>query len=572
MKRSATGAVPPLRGAVPDVPEELERIVHKALAVAPEDRYPTAAALEADLEAYLDAHPPRSSDREVGNAMKTLFAEDRRQLRSAIETQLGRSDEPDEVPVIYSGMSGAATSSSSAPSVSAVGSTDSAQLRLSPDPTMASSPGDTTSQTGSRRWRKLGLLVAVPAALIAGGALFLELGRGRSPTTAGSAPSAQAAAAPAARGVTDAEILLGMSAAFSGPARDLGNRMKLGLETAFDAVNEEGGVAGRKLRLVALDDGYEGPRAGENMKELLGSRGIFAAIGNVGTPTAQVAMPLATAGKTIFFGAFTGSKLLRQEPPDRYVFNYRASYEDETSTMVHYLVDAKKIPPASIVVFAQHDSYGDAGFAGVAKTLHKYGRADADIFRVNYERNTVDVDAAVRDVLKHSQPSRPVKAVIMVATYKPAARFIQKVKDKGLEALFLNVSFVGSNALGEELRELGPNYGAGVIVTQVVPHYESGGTGVIRYRDALKKYHADQQPDFVSLEGYVVGTLFAEGLRRAGRDLSTEKLVDALESVRDYDMGIGTIVNFNLSEHQASHKVWGTVLDAQGHFQSLDMR
>jgi ABC-type branched-subunit amino acid transport system substrate-binding protein len=219
--------------------------------------------------------------------------------------------------------------------------------------------------------------------------------------------------------------------------------------------------------------------------------------------------------------------------------------------------------------------------------MRKYGKADSDILRVNYERNTADVDAAVNDVVKYHKAAdrfptgkegdyywrvrHPVKAIVMVSTYKAAARFIQKIRDKGMTPTFLNVSFVGSNALAEELKELGPNYAPGVIVTQVVPHYESGGTGVLRYRDALTRYHPDQQPDFVSLEGYVAANVFAEGLRRAGRELDTEKLVDALETIRDYDMGIGTMITFGLSEHQGSHKVWGTVMDAQAHFQSIDM-
>jgi branched-chain amino acid transport system substrate-binding protein len=434
-------------------------------------------------------------------------------------------------------------------------------------------------------------IVAAGLALVAGCKrnLKADIQKESSPDGPGVALTAEAHAPRPnpVRGVTDTEVLCGMSAAFSGPSRELGNRMKLGVETAFSVVNDASGVGGRKLRLVALDDGYEGPRAGENMKDLLDIRSVFAVIGNVGTPTAQVAMPYAVSHKTIFFGAFTGSKILRQEPPDRYVFNYRASYEEETAKMVHYLVDAKRIAPASIVVFAQHDGYGDAGFDGVAKTLRKYGRGDVDILRANYERNTVDVDAAASDVVRYHTamerlPGRNenelafrakhlVKAVIMVATYKAAARFIQKVRDKGVAPVFLNVSFVGSNALADELKEVGPSYAPGVIVTQVVPHYESGGTGILRYREALSRYHPDQQPDFVSLEGYVVGRLFAEGLRRAGHELDTEKLVDALEAIHDYDMGMGTIINFGMSEHQGSHKVWGTMLDAQGHFQSLDM-
>jgi hypothetical protein len=105
----------------------------------------------------------------------------------------------------------------------------------------------------------------------------------------------------------------------------------------------------------------------------------------------------------------------------------------------------------------------------------------------------------------------------------------------------------------------------------MVPHYESGGTGVLRYRDALTRYHPDQQPHFVSLEGYVVGSLFAEALRRAGRDVDTEKLVDTLEGIRDYEMGIGTTITYGMAEHQGSHRVWGTIIDPQGRFPSFDM-
>jgi ABC-type branched-subunit amino acid transport system substrate-binding protein len=110
-----------------------------------------------------------------------------------------------------------------------------------------------------------------------------------------------------------------------------------------------------------------------------------------------------------------------------------------------------------------------------------------------------------------------------------------------------------------------------VIVTQVVPHFDSGATGIIKYREALKKYHPDQQPEFISLEGFIVGQLFAEGVRRAGRELDTEKLVDALERIADFDSGTGGNLSFSMSQHQASRKVWGTVLDDQGAFKSLDM-
>jgi len=356
--------------------------------------------------------------------------------------------------------------------------------------------------------------------------------------------------------------------------------MKLGLETAFAQVNEAGGVAGRAIKLIALDDGYEGLRAIGNVQDLVGRRGVFAVIGNVGTPTVKDALPFLLSNKVILFGALTGSPILRRDPPDRYVFNYRASYEEEAGKIIHYLVNVKKIPDRSIVVFAQNDSYGDAGFEGAIRALRKLGHDDT-ILRVGYERNTVNIDDAIARIVDYHTASRgtsdpprprhPVKAIIMVATYKAAARFIQRIRDKKLDPLLLNVSFVGSSLLSEELTGLGAGYTQGVIVTQVVPHCNSEATGVLRFRDALKKYHPDQQPDFVSLEGYTVGQLFAEGLRRAGRNVDTKSLVEALEHLSGFDLGIGGALGFGPSEHQASHRVWGTVLDTYGAFQPFDM-
>jgi len=356
--------------------------------------------------------------------------------------------------------------------------------------------------------------------------------------------------------------------------------MKLGLETAFSALNDAGGVGGRAVKLIALDDGYDGKRALGNVQQLIDERNVFAIIGNVGTPTTKEALPYVLAHKTVFFGAFTGTGLLRRDPPDRYVFNYRASYEDETAKMIGYLVDVKKVPDHSIVVFAQNDSYGDAGYEGATKMLRKKGRSD-EVLRVGYDRNSLAVEDAVAKVLDYHNATvrvgdgyrakHPVKAIVMVGTYKACARFIQKIRDKKLDALLLNVSFVGSNALADELKELGPGYGTGVIVTQVVPHFDSGATGIIRYREALKKYHPDQQPDFISLEGFIVGELFAEGVRRSGHDITTEKLVDALENIQSFDPGTGGTLGFSMSQHQASHKVWGTMLDDQGTFRSFDM-
>jgi ABC-type branched-subunit amino acid transport system substrate-binding protein len=359
-----------------------------------------------------------------------------------------------------------------------------------------------------------------------------------------------------------------MAAPFSGPAKELGRGMKTGIDIAFAAQNEAGGVNGRKLRLIALDDGYEPERTRAVMKELTDNRKVFAFLGNVGTPTAEVSVPWALEKKMLFFGPFTGAGLLRHDPPDRYVFNYRASYAEETAASMKYLVDVKRIRPEEIAVFAQQDGYGDAGFNGVAKMLRKYGRDPDKALRVGYKRNTSDVQDAVDGVLKSHQH---IRAVIMVPTYKAAAKFVDKVKAERPDMMFISVSFVGSQALSEELVAYGPKVAEGVIVTQVVPLPTSKSTAVLRYQSLLPKYSVGEKPDFVSLEGYLAAQLLIEALRRAGREFSTESLIDSLEAMRGVDLGVGAIMNFGMSEHQASHKVWGTMLDASGSFQTLDL-
>ena len=414
---------------------------------------------------------------------------------------------------------------------------------------------------------------AIVAAAAVGGALWWRSQQEAAAATARQAAvatqrEAEARARPAVQGVTDTEIVFGIAAPFSGPAKELGRGMKTGIDLAFAATNEAGGVNGRKLRLVALDDGYEPERTRSVMKELAESRSVFGFIGNVGTPTAEVAVPFTLEKKMLFFGPFTGAGLLRRDPPDRYVFNYRASYAEETAATVKYLVKVRRIPVDEIAVFAQQDGYGDAGFNGVAKMLRKYNRNPDRTLRVGYKRNTIDVNEAVK-TLRRSR--HPVRAVVMVATYKAAAKFIEKVKAERPDIIFSNVSFVGSQALADELMTYGGRVAEGVMVTQVVPLPHSKATAALRYQELLPKYSLGERPDFVSLEGYLAASLLIEGLKRAGRNFTTETLVDALEDLRAIDLGVGATMGFGMSEHQASHKVWGTVLDANGNFLTIDM-
>src|SRR2546427_693794 len=359
--------------------------------------------------------------------------------------------------------------------------------------------------------------------------------------------------APSIRGVTDNEIRLGISAAFTGSAKELGNQMKLGIQTAFNLINDAGGIHGRQLKLVAADDGYEPTRTTETMKELYEKQQVFGFVGNVGTPTAVVGMPYALERKMLFFGAFTGAGLLRRDPPDRYVFNYRASYAEETDAVVRYLVKMRGLRPEQIAVFAQQDAYGDSGFAGVAKAMRALrGGNEGAILRLDYQRNTVDVDDAVARLRAHKIP---IKAIVMVPAYRTAAKFIEKTRDLYPTMIYTSVSFVGSTALADELMLLGQRYANGVIVTQVVPAVDSYASAILKYKTALAKYFPGVPPDYVSLEGYVAGTLLLEGLKRAGRQLDTEKLVETLETVRDLDMGLGAPISFGPTEHQGSHKV-----------------
>jgi branched-chain amino acid transport system substrate-binding protein len=382
----------------------------------------------------------------------------------------------------------------------------------------------------------------------------------------------------AVRGVTDSEIRFGISAPFTGPAKELGQNMKRGIEAAFNLANAKGGVYGRQLRLVGADDGYEPTRTAATMKQLYERDQVFGLIGNVGTPTAVVALPYALDRKMLFFGAFTGAGLLRNDPPDRYVFNYRASYAEETAAVVNYLVKVRRLLPEQIAVFAQQDAYGDAGFAGVEKAIRSLRGGNASpILRLNYQRNTVDVEDAVAQLQQYNaqlQQKRhfPIKAVIMVPTYRAAAKFIEKTRDLYPDMIYTSVSFVGSTALADELMLLGQRYATGVIVTQVVPAVDGHSSLVLDYKSALAKNFPGEAPDYVSLEGYVDASVLIAALQRNGAQLDTEGLVGTLENLRDLDIGLGTPVIFSRSDHQGVHKVWGTQLDETGHYQPIDLQ
>ncbi|MGE5162687.1 MAG: ABC transporter substrate-binding protein, partial [Sphingobacteriales bacterium] len=210
----------------------------------------------------------------------------------------------------------------------------------------------------------------------------------------------------------------------------------------------------------------------------------------------------------------------------------------------------------------------------VAKAIRSLGGNDSTILRLNYQRNTVDVDAAVEQLKAEQQKKNrlPIKAVIMVPAYRAAAKFIEKTRDLYPDLIYTSVSFVGSTALANELMLLGKRYATGVIVTQVVPALDGHSSLVLEYKSALAKYFPGESPDYVSLEGYVAANVLIAALKRNGPQLDTERLVATLEDLRDLDLGLGTPVSFGRSEHQGVHKVWGTQLDETGHYQPIDLQ
>jgi len=346
-----------------------------------------------------------------------------------------------------------------------------------------------------------------------------------------------------------------MSTALTGSAQDLGKDMRRGVLAGLERANRNGGVDGRKLRLIALDDGYEPTRTEPNMRQLIEKDNVVAIIGNVGSPNAIVAVPLANKGKTLLFAPFSGGPILRNDPPDRYVINYRAGYAEETAAMLDALIDVAGLKPEEIAFFTQRDSYGDAGFTLGMVALQRHGLKDpSGVLHVGYERNTLAVESAVAKLLMAENPPR---AVVLIGSYAPCAKFIRLCRDSELSPLFLNVSFVGSNSL---LTVLG-NTDAHIIVTQVVPHPSDESIPIVReYRADLKAMDPSAAAGFGDLEGYIAARILTLALERVHGSPTSDAVVDALEGLGKFDLGLGAPLHLSGTEHQASHQVWPTVL------------
>jgi branched-chain amino acid transport system substrate-binding protein len=352
-------------------------------------------------------------------------------------------------------------------------------------------------------------------------------------------------------GVDDKTILLGQSAALSGPAAQLGTAMRDGALAYFDAVNANGGVNGRQIVLKTLDDGYDPARAGTNTGTLVDKDKVFALFGYVGTPTSNAAQSWVDKGGVPFFAPVTGAQTLR-EPFNKNVFNIRDSYFDETEKIVEHL---QAIGVKQIAVFYQNDAYGKAGLEGVERALKK---RKLDVFATaTVERNSTDVAAAVAK-MKAAKP----RAVIMVSAYKSCAAFIRAMQGAGGSLpYFWNISFVGSLALSEELGAAG----RGVMVSQVMPNPWNDKLNIVREYRSLYLAKPNRQPDYVSLEGFIAAKVFVEGLRHVKGPVTREAFAHALETMGEYDAG-GYTVKFGPRNHNGSDFVDLTIITRDGKF------
>lgn len=348
-------------------------------------------------------------------------------------------------------------------------------------------------------------------------------------------------------GVSDDRIVLGQSAPFSGAAVQLGLQFYLGAQLHFEALNARGGVNGRRIEIARLDDGYDPERCAANTRQFIND-GVFALFGYIGTPTSLLALPLATEAKTPFFAPFTGAQALR-DPFNRYAIHVRASYFDETAAMVR---QTTSVGIKKIAVFYQNDAYGKAGLEGVQRALKALDLEPVAVGTV--ERNGTDVSQSLQAILA----AKP-EAIVQISAYKSCATFIRLARRQGFSGNFYNVSFVGTQALMDELGA----EARGVVVSQVMPFPYSAAQAISGEYLAALKDKRGVAPNYSGMEGFVAAKVFTEGVRRAGRNLTREGFITAIQGMENFQLG-GFSVDFGPKKNTGSRFVELTMLTEDG--------
>lgn len=349
-------------------------------------------------------------------------------------------------------------------------------------------------------------------------------------------------------GISPDKIKIGSSSALTGHASFLGSEYIRGAEAYLKEINEQGGINGRKIELINYDDQYDPEKTIINTQKLINDEKVFILFNFVGTPTGVKAIPLVNEGKIPLVGLFTGAEAFRH-PFQKYIFNIRASYYEEVGAFIQGIVEDLGIK--KVAVFFQYDAYGIDGLTGAQIALAKYDLKP--VAEASFQRGTLDVEEALKTI-KDSE----AEAVVMIGTYSPMAKFIKLARGEGYNPIFQNVSFVGSEALAQELG----SDGNGVVVTEVVPPpYEKNLLiGVDDYTTLLKKYFPENEPTFGGLEGFANARILAEGLQRAGQEIDRDKFISAMESIKNFDLGLASPVSFSDTEHQGMRRVYVTYI------------
>ena len=387
------------------------------------------------------------------------------------------------------------------------------------------------------------------------------------------------AAGQAGAGVTESEIVLGTSAAFSGPSRGLGIELYRGAMAYFEHINGQGGVRGRQVVLKLYDDGYQPDPCVNNTQLLMREDRVFLLFGYVGTPTVTRVLPMLKKfqdqGMYLFF-PFTGAQPQREPPYGDFAFNLRASYRQETAGLVDNFVAVGR---RRIAVFYQADAYGRSGWAGVRAALRKHGLSM--VGEATYRRGEKFTGTMRQqvDILKEAQPD----AVICIGAYAACAAFARDAVDLGLPLPIANLSFVGSEnllkLLSDDQRD-SRRYTDWLVNSQVVPSYEDVSIPAVKeYRTLMARYNPEPPAlvqesytpfphSFVSLEGFLNAKLMVEVLRRLGDRPTRSDLEDAVFTVRDFDLGVGEQVSFGPERRQGLQRVYYTVVQ-NGRFVTL---
>jgi len=348
-------------------------------------------------------------------------------------------------------------------------------------------------------------------------------------------------------GIGKSTIRIGQSAGVSGPVAGSVKEQIAGAQVYLNHVNANGGVAGRKIELLTYDDGFDAKRTPDNVRKLIGEDKVFALFMVRGTPQNESILPIIGAEKVPLIAPLTGAITLHR-PVNRYVFNVRAKYQDEVARAINHLATSGM---SRIAIFYANDGFGQDVFEGFNTALQARGVQPAGA--ASFNRPMGDISQGVATVNKANP-----QAVMVIGSGSEAARIIREMKKAGSAAQFVTLS---NNAADSFIKELGDD-GKGLIITQVVPGMNSSQMSIAsEYRGMAKAQKVE--PSNAGMEGFMSAKVLVEGLRRAGPEPTREKLIAALENLRDYDLG-GILISYSPTRHTGSSFVEMSIVSSTG--------